>query len=48
MWRLHKASLGVCRSLGWTSQRSLFMYGCESWLSAEELMLLDCGAGEDS
>ena len=28
------------------------MYGCESWtirrLSAEELILLDCGAGEDS
>ena len=28
------------------------MYGCESWterkLSAEELMLLDCGVGEDS
>ena len=27
------------------------MYGCESWLvkrvSAEELMLLNCGAGED-
>ena len=30
----------------------LVMYGCESWtikkLSAEELMLLNCGAGEDS
>ena len=28
------------------------MYGCESWtmkrLSAKELMLLNCGAGEDS
>ena len=28
------------------------MYGCESWtvkkLSVEELMLLNCGAGEDS
>ena len=28
------------------------MYGCESWtirrLSAEELILLDCGTGEDS
>ena len=28
------------------------MYGCESWtirrLSAEELMLLNCGVGEDS
>ena len=28
------------------------MYGCESWtirkLSAEELMFLDCGVGEDS
>ena len=28
------------------------MYGCESWtkrkLSAEELMLSNCGAGEDS
>ena len=28
------------------------MYGCESWtvrrLSAEELMLLNCGIGEDS
>ena len=28
------------------------MYGCESWtikkLSAEELMLLNCGLGEDS
>ena len=28
------------------------MYGCESWTvkegSAEELMLLNCGAGEDS
>ena len=31
---------------------SIVMYGCESWtikrLSAEELMLLNCGAGEDS
>ena len=29
----------------------VFMYGCESWtirLSAEELMLLNCSAGEDS
>ena len=27
------------------------LYGCESWtikLSAEELMLMNCGAGEDS
>ena len=24
------------------------MCGCESWMSAEELMLLNCGAGEDS
>ena len=27
------------------------MYGCESWtikLTAEELMLLNCGVGEDS
>ena len=28
------------------------MYGCENWiikkLSAEELMLLNCGVGEDS
>ena len=27
------------------------MYGCQSWsikLSAEELMLLNCGVGEDS
>ena len=28
------------------------MYGCESWtlrtMSAEELMLLNCGVGEDS
>ena len=22
--------------------------GCESWLSAKELMLLNCGVGEDS
>ena len=30
---------------------SVIMYGCESWtikLSAEELMLLNCGVGEDS
>ena len=31
---------------------SVFMYGCESWtikkLSTEELMLLNCGVGEDS
>ena len=31
---------------------SIVMYGCESWtikkLSAEKLMLLNCGAGEDS
>ena len=30
---------------------SLLMYRCESWtikLSAEELMLLNCGVGEDS
>ena len=30
----------------------VLIYGCESWttkkLSAEELMLLNCGAGEDS
>ena len=30
----------------------LVMYGCESWiqrkLSTEELMLLNCGVGEDS
>ena len=29
----------------------VFMYGCESWtirLRAEELMLLNCSAGEDS
>ena len=30
----------------------VFMYGCENWtvkrLSAEELMLLNCGVGEDS
>ena len=30
----------------------VIMYGCESWavkkLSAEELMLLNCGVGEDS
>ena len=29
----------------------LVMYGCERWtikLSAEELMLLNCGVGEDS
>ena len=30
----------------------LVIYGCESWtvkkLSAEELMLLNCGVGEDS
>ena len=24
------------------------MYGCDSWLSAKELMLLNCGVGEDS
>ena len=31
---------------------SVFMYGCESWtvkkVSSEELMLLNCGVGEDS
>ena len=30
---------------------SIVIYGCESWtikLSAEELMLLNCGVGEDS
>ena len=31
---------------------SMVMYGCESWtvkkLSAEEMMLLNCGVGEDS
>ena len=31
---------------------SVVMYGCEIWtitkLSAEELMLLNCGVGEDS
>ena len=30
----------------------VIMYGCESWtirkLSAEELMVLNCGVGEDS
>ena len=29
----------------------IVMYGCESWsikLSAKELMLLNCGVGEDS
>ena len=24
------------------------MYGCESWLRAEDLMLLNCGVGEAS
>ena len=24
------------------------MYGCENWLSTKELMLLNCGVGEDS
>ena len=31
---------------------SVVLYGCESWtvkkVSAEELMLLNCGVGEDS
>ena len=30
---------------------AVVMYGCESWiikLSTEEMMLLNCGAGEDS
>ena len=27
---------------------TVVMYGCESWLSAEGLMLLNCGVGEDS
>ena len=31
---------------------SVVMYGCENWslkkVSAEELMLLNCGVGEDS
>ena len=26
----------------------LVMYGCESWDCEEELMLLNCGVGEDS
>ena len=26
----------------------VIMCGCESWKSAEELMLLNCGVGEDS
>ena len=26
----------------------LVMYRCESWLNAEELMLLNCGVGEVS
>ena len=44
---------GVTKS--WTCKAMVFpvvMYGCESWtvkrLSAEELMLLNCGVGEDS
>ena len=52
-------SLSCCSALGQkepdtTEQLSLpvVMYGCESWtmkrLSAEELMLLNCGVGEDS
>ena len=32
--------------------KAMVMYGCESWtvikLSAEEVMLLNCGVGEDS
>ena len=24
------------------------MYGCESWIIKKELMLLNCGVGEDS
>ena len=34
-----------------SSQGYVVMYGCESWqrrLSAKELMLLNCGVGEDS
>ena len=36
----------------WFIHFPVVMYGCESWtvkkLSAEELMLLNCGVGEDS
>ena len=38
-------------SLVKTTVFPVVMYGCESWtkkLSAEELMLLNCGVGEDS
>ena len=37
--------------LAWCSCAPVVMYGCESWaikLSAEKLMLLNCGVGEDS
>ena len=40
---------GIAKSWTWLS--NFHMYGCESWtirLSAEELMFLNCGAGEDS
>ena len=52
----HAAIHGVAKSWTRLSDLTFFtfflsMYGCESWtikkLSAEELMLLNCGVGED-
>ena len=40
-----------CSDKGLHSQTMVFpvvMYGCGSWLSAKELMFLNCGAGEDT
>ena len=53
-------SILKCRDITWPTKVCLVkamvspvvMYGCESWtirkLSAKELMLLNCGVGEDS
>ena len=50
-----KKQIDLFADKGLYSQTTVFpgiMYGCESWiikrLSAKELMLLNCGVGEDS
>ena len=48
-----KAEILLCQQRSiWSMMFPVVMYGCESWTIkkaiAEELMLLNCGVGEDS
>ena len=49
--KLRNLAAFLCMRLVQAIVFPVVMYGCESWtikLSTKELMLLNCGAGEDS